>query len=265
MDATAYSAAIGRRSNALSLMIRGFIAALLCVLLLFAAIFLLARRCVGALNEPLSAAALIALGVAAAIAAEAIRLLNGQAGRWSEKWLPRLSLPAMALAVSLPASSTFGLAVLWLTVVGEELQQYWIARVRRTLGTPRDSATTVIQRGGHASEESSVAAQRRDQTIAQQIAYRSTAEGNAVVEGWLCATFIAAQRTAIVHVAFCPPFHQTPQVEVEPLDGPSCDIRSTLVLPWGVRWEVKLAEPATQPASVVLEFFAAEPSADTGP
>ncbi len=76
--------------------------------------------------------------------------------------------------------------------------------------------------------------------------------------GLAAQNFVAGQRTAIVHVAFCPPFDQAPQVEAEPLDGPSCDIRSTLVLPWGVRWEVRLVEPAAEAASVVVEFFAAE-------
>ena len=78
-----------------------------------------------------------------------------------------------------------------------------------------------------------------------------------------CATFTTGQRTAIVHVAFCPPFAGVPQVEAESLDGPACDIRPTLVLPWGVRWECKLTDPATINMSVVLEFFAAEGPAES--
>jgi hypothetical protein len=59
-----------------------------------------------------------------------------------------------------------------------------------------------------------------------------------------------------VHVAFCPAFEQVPTVEAELVDGPPCEIRPTQVLPWGVRWELKLDSPATTATTATLEFIA---------
>jgi MFS family permease len=269
MDATVYSAAIGRRNVALLSAIRGSIAALLCVVLAFAAVFLFARCLAGALNQPLSAATLVGVGIAAALTAEAVRLLDRQSNRHStaklssaaRQWLPRLALPMIALSVSAPGSSKFGLALLWLTIVGQEYVS-WKKRPISRPGNPPyralGSAAGTLFDESRRLPERSPPADWLNPAVAQQIAHRRSAEGSAIVEGWVRANFVADQRTAIVHVAFCPPFPDTPQIDVEPVNGPACDIRPTLVLPWGVRWEVRLVEPAAEAASVVLEFFAAE-------
>ncbi len=269
MDVIACSAAIGRRNDAFSSAIRGFIAAVLCGLLVFAAVFLFARCLAGALNQPLSAATLIGVGIAAALTAEAVRLLERHTNRQSaaklpsaaRKWLPRLALPIIALSVSAPGSSKFGLAVLWLIIVGQEYVSWRKRPIARPADAPQRApvgAASSLAEEFRRPPEAAPPAGWLDPAVAQQIAYRRSAEGCAIAEGWLRANFVAGQRTAIVHVAFCPPFNLAPRVEVEPVDGPSCDIRSTLVLPWGVRWEVRLLEPAAEAASVVVEFFAAE-------
>lgn len=278
MEATAYGAAALRRRHdvALSAVIRQAAAATLTVLLLFAAAFLFARRYAGGLSEPLSAAALIGVGMAAAATAEAIRLMNrkanqsagGRSASAARAWLPRAALPILGLALSLPGSSVFGLVVMWLTIVGQEAWT-WRKRLawRRTDPSHRSNVAppnTLVDKHRRADDESSSPADWLDQAVAQRIVYRHTADGNAVVDGWARAMFAAGQQTAIVHVAFCPPLMGAPQVEAEPLDGPACDIRPTLVLPWGVRWEVKLAEPAAESASVVLGFFAAESPSKAG-
>jgi hypothetical protein len=89
--------------------------------------------------------------------------------------------------------------------------------------------------------------------------YHRTESGRASVDGWLRIGFVRDQRTAIAHIAFCPAFAVQPTVEAEPLGGPGCEVRSALVLPWGVRWEVRLDTPATEPTDVVLEFLATDP------
>lgn len=259
MQATAYDAASGPRDDvAFSSMIHRFIGALLCVLLLFAALFLLARRWADALTAPLSFTAILAVAVAATATAEALERSNRQSERFSANWLVRLALPILALAISLPGSSVLGLLVLWLIVVGEELR-LWRAKVPSQTSHPshrllRGSTTSIDDRSALADLSPAIA--RHDPNTTQHISYRNADEGSAVVEGWLRADFAAGQRTAIVHVAFCPPFSGVPQVETEPLEGPACEVRPTLVLPWGVRWELRRAEPATDANRVVLQFFA---------
>ena len=80
MDATAHSAAaLDRRHGIpLSKVIRDSAAVILIALLLFAAVFLLARRWSGGLNAPLSALTLICVGIIAVASSEAIHALNQQ-------------------------------------------------------------------------------------------------------------------------------------------------------------------------------------------
>ena len=92
----------------------------------------------------------------------------------------------------------------------------------------------------------------------QQLIYRRADDRAATVEGWLRAQFAPGERTINAHVAFCPAFLGPPEVEVELVGGPECSIRQALVLPWGVRFELKLAEPAAAPSCVTFEFLARE-------
>ena len=82
------------------------------------------------------------------------------------------------------------------------------------------------------------------------------ADGGEQLSGWLRAGFAAGQRTANVHVAFCPPFPKTPQLTVEQLDGPEVRIRTAQLLPHGLRLDLKLAVTAEKPLDVLLQFSA---------
>ena len=70
----------------------------------------------------------------------------------------------------------------------------------------------------------------------------STDDAGDTCYGWLRATFEAGQRTESIHVAFCPPFLQTPKMHVEQLDGPTTRIKVAQLLPYGARLELRLAE-----------------------
>jgi hypothetical protein len=74
--------------------------------------------------------------------------------------------------------------------------------------------------------------------------------------GWIRAAFAAGQRTANVHLAFCPPTAATPEVEIEQIDGPESRVQVSQVLPYGVRVELKLSEPAEESTIVLLQFSA---------
>jgi hypothetical protein len=170
-------------------------------------------------------------------------------------------LPLIAIALSLPGSSIFGLIVLWLTITGTELG-LWRLNKDHSASKPAlrslPASLVVAPENEPLTENSWNASETLDAAATQKLIYRSSTDGKPCVQGWLRASFVADQRTAIIHTAFCPAFEQTPSVEAEPIDGPLCEVRPTLVLPWGVRWEVKLDSPATASTSVALEFIAQE-------
>jgi hypothetical protein len=234
--------------------------------------FLVVRRLAGGLAAPLPPLILICAGLIAATAAWAVHVLS-QSGRprdieTSVNFAPQLAtlaLPIFAIAISLPGSSSPGLIVLWLTTASAEVGLW---RLRKKFDT-----RTAVKIGGLASRStltetdaiqldsnSSLSVlDQEDVNATQRLIYRRSVEGAVSVDGWLRADFVYEQRTAVVHVAFCPAFNTTPNVETEIVDGSPCEIRPTLVLPWGVRWEIKLDSPAAQPASATFEFVAYEP------
>ena len=74
--------------------------------------------------------------------------------------------------------------------------------------------------------------------------------------GSLTARIVPGQVTAHVHVAFCPPFANVPQLDFRQVSGPTARIKVGQVLPHGVRFDVKLEQPATDSASLCLEMRA---------
>lgn len=237
--------------------------------LALATVFLLERRVAGALTEPLPSLALIGAGLAALSFAFLVRTL-GQIIAISAtdrllsicKWPMCLSLLAVAIVISLPRSSPIGLIPLWLTVVGTEIVLLrWrfhqdhghINRVRDRQQARKEIA--VQNFGSNRTESLPLLDELADAT--QQVVYRIV-DGKLIVEGWLQIGFTTGQRTATAHIAFCPAFERVPVVDAEQASGCECAIKAALVLPWGVRWEIKLGSPATEPSIAKIEFIARE-------
>jgi hypothetical protein len=293
MDAAIGSIPVGRAATppliSSAAFQRGFAVFASSLLALVAAI-LVSRRIAGALVEPLSTIGLMATGTFVVAVAIAIR-------RWSQRTTVRCLLSGAvvltAFAVSLPGSSWFGVTMLWLLVIGEEIwvrrpvhrksanridvawrhvgvdlpkdsshKEPTIAGVQPPSGGLREDPANWPSSGGSLppaiDDKHEPLSDWTNSTATQQLRYNRNLEGGMSVEGWLRAEFAAGQRTATVHAAFCPAFSALPQVEAEPLDGPDCDIRPMLTLPWGIRWDVKLDRAANEPTSVVLGFIAAE-------
>lgn len=87
--------------------------------------------------------------------------------------------------------------------------------------------------------------------------YVSIADATETVRGRIVLSVAAGSRSATGHVGFCPPFQQQPQVEV----GTSCEaveaaIVAAEILPWGVRVECRLDEPADEAIDIPVDILA---------
>jgi hypothetical protein len=92
----------------------------------------------------------------------------------------------------------------------------------------------------------------------QQITRYRAADGTHAVHGTLLAEFAAGERTATLHIAFCPPFERLPTVEAEAVDDSGADVKVAQLLHNGVQIDVRLPEPADENTSVTIELMACE-------
>jgi hypothetical protein len=233
----------------------------ICGLAAVSAFVLLERRLAGALTHPPHVGLFVGIAAIAVIAATATRLMDRSVSttcRDTARWIIAVSLPLLAVALSLPQSPAIGLTVLWLSIVGAEVQLWRRGGGRALRMSPRAQSAAAAHSNGSAVEQSSRPSTSLAPGAAQQLIYRQTDDRTTTVEGWLRAKFAPGERILNAHVAFCPAFFGPPQVDVELADGPECSIRPTLVVPWGVRWELKLADPAVAGCSVTFEFLARE-------
>ena len=283
-DATAQTTAqmTGRTAVELG---RWLLGALLALLWL-AALLVVWRRMAGALSRPLPPPALITVGVLLASAAAAARLtwrrLPGRSGRvgvfWLMALLPTAAILTFAAALSVRETALGPLAVFWTLLVAEELWAWrpaawtglraglpaWRQRVDPAQGPTPHAASIELAADVPAKAVSSDAAPPDallrsgvpGDDVLQQLTRSLARDGSEQISGWLRAPFLPDQRTASVHVAFCPPFVATPELSVEQLDGPPARIKTAQVLPHGARLDLKLAATADEAATVLLQFSA---------
>ena len=248
-------------------------------LLAVTALLMLWRRLASALHTPLDSLSLSAVGIAAVLVAGGARRLWQVTSPidWVVAVLPSISLLACGVALSLPGTSHAGLAVFWGLVVAEELWA-WRNLVRPRANRKRPSTQPVPPTEPEPPAEPTTRAeptlsppvagmpvagmpvesfsQLPAEDVLQHLTRSRTAEGVEQLSGWLRMPFVAGQRTANIHVAFCPPFAKTPGLEVEQRDGPTARIKTAQVLPHGARLDLKLAQASETPVAVVLEFAA---------
>jgi len=93
--------------------------------------------------------------------------------------------------------------------------------------------------------------------IVQRFERRGLADGGEQVDGMVRVTVPRGTRLGWAHVGFCPPFPGTPAVDVTTgYDGVEANVAAAEVLPWGVRVEVRLDEPAEETIDVPVELVA---------
>lgn len=270
---TAFRAPIAVRLDAPVLAKLGRMLALSAVgLLAVTGLVVCLRRATGALVEPLAPGVLAGVGVVLAALAMLFRRAfssrpRSRAAGYALCAAPSVVLAIWAAAVSLAGSDALGLVVLFGALLLEEGYSWGRLSVRGDLSSQRGNGPAVplaVSTVTIPSDEvrgvlSTDAAS--DETITQHVVRRHDAAGE-VIEGWLRVDFAAAQRHATAHLAICPPLDCVPQCFAEQMDGPPARIKVAQVLEHGVRFELKLDQPAVEPARVVVEFSIQEHPAD---
>ncbi|MEN6459671.1 MAG: hypothetical protein ABFC63_12160 [Thermoguttaceae bacterium] len=244
-------------------------------LLIAAAGFVFWRHAAGALRHPLNPAALLVTAAGVAVFAAGIRRLLGRSpSRWPDRLIAAVvSLAVLELTVGLcvPGVPAVCFVAVCAIVAVEEAWAWWGQLGRYVGGTAgRPSCTgagpvddRLNDRRPHGEMEEAAAGpadnpvqEAPSERVVQQLTRSQAADGTEEVSGWLRASFVAGQRTASVHVGFCPPLGSVPEVSVEQVEGPETRIKAAQVLAYGARLDLKLAAVCDEPADVLLEFSA---------
>lgn len=231
------------------------------------------RRMAGALVEPLPAPVFLGMTILVLAAAATRRARTRDS--LSQRPLrivgadATVSASAVVLLVSLslPGTSVVALGLSCLALVVEEAWTWWPAGIRfrrppaETDPAPQPAATPESPAAPPAPPSSGSSLAVPQENVSQQLARGRTADGREWISGWLRVALAAGQRIAHVHVAFCPPLARAPSARLEPKDAPPMEVRASQVLPFGARFDLKLAQPAEKPLDILLEFRAETESA----
>lgn len=94
-------------------------------------------------------------------------------------------------------------------------------------------------------------------SLVQRFERMALAEGAECVRGRLCVAIVKGARSGYGHVGFCPPLASQPTVDVTTdYDGVEAVVSAAEVLPWGVRVECRLDEPAEETIEIPVDVLA---------
>lgn len=257
----------------------------------FCGMVLVVRRFVGAIATPSGPEAMLAAcGSGLVLVAVSDLAVSGLAVRSAAvrgtllsmlpRVLTRIGLLLAVTAVSLPlprapaldvimANATLGitgLAIVHGPIAGSIRQRLGRARSRAADGRPpqpvsTDATATLIPDAIPAPPvgDPEEAAPRLAGSLLQRFERVALPGGGECVRGRLCLVVPEGSRSGSTHMGFCPPFASLPAVEVTTnYDGVEAVVSAAEVLPWGIRIECRLDEPAEEaieiPVDVVAHF-----------
>lgn len=165
-----------------------------------------------------------------------------------------LALAAVALP---PRAATWPEAAATALAVGIAAAAVAVAPRRGLAARPRDRSGAVPTRP---RARSRAPVERVPGHLRQRFTRYDTPAGADCLRGRINVEIGAGARTAHGHVGFCPAFAVTPAVEVTTdYDGVEATVAAAEVLPWGVRVEVRLAEPAEEPLEIPVDLRVRSP------
>lgn len=196
----------------------------------------------------------------------------GPAMAWVPSVLTRVGLLVAVAAVGLPpksTSSTDALAAVAAVVVSlvtavrgpaADLIAAW--RPRRPFGAARVAVNPLVAAASSATEEMDSSPESMPQaglsggSLLQRFERLALPEGVECVRGRLCVAVPKGTRSGYGHVGFCPPLASQPTVDVtSDYDGVEAIVSAAEVLPWGVRIECRLDEPAEETIEIPVDIL----------
>jgi len=170
-------------------------------------------------------------------------------------WGSSLALALLAIGCCYPANRTADWLI-WLPILVAD--QLW----RQNFFDAEELGSSVVE---DLQEESrprlALADTPQHDAIVQQLYRLRDEQGQEVIYGTVRADFVAEQRTAIVHVGFCPPLAYLPEIEAEALPGgAAAKIKVAQSLAHGARLDVRLSTFPTTDCQVWIDL-AATPAA----
>jgi hypothetical protein len=98
----------------------------------------------------------------------------------------------------------------------------------------------------------------------QQQIRRRTPAGGECIKGTVLVSFRTGDRVAVAHVGFCPPFQETPTVQLSTAyDEMDAAVAPGEILPWGIRVECRLEEAAEDPFDIPIDYVATATASPT--
>ena len=92
--------------------------------------------------------------------------------------------------------------------------------------------------------------------IVQRLYRVRNEDGSELIYGTLRADFQTGQRTAVLHVGFCPPLPYLPEIEAEALPGSEARLKIVQALAHGARLNVRLPSTPTEDCHVWIDMAA---------
>lgn len=217
------------------------------------------RRSAGALTVPLDGPTAALCGLALASLDVAARTAARRMFAGYDVVLPGLlqialnlaplvrgaAIAVAAVALTLPGTKPASVALLWVPVAASLL----IGAYRR-FGARIDEQATSPRLMVH---EPPVAPARR---LRNQTTRFVDAAGRDVIEGAAVAEFAPGQRLVSLHLAFCPPFAQAPEIACGVASEAAAEVKVVQALAYAARFDVKLAAVAATPQEVPVSFSA---------
>lgn len=216
----------------------------------------------GAFGESPSVALLLLTSLLVILLDAAARSAN-LADSARRDWAPWISLPAVALiagALTAATDTWLGYAALWLPLlVGELARSGGLRRLSVVGATPRRGHTPVRQADRRVACPQNVTEETTGPLppdVVQRFRRTQSADGVETWSGQMRAVLSAGQRGTQLHIAFCPPFEQLPELFFEQIEGPPARIKPGQQMPYAARLDVRLSRVPTESVAVVVEIIA---------
>jgi hypothetical protein len=160
---------------------------------------------------------------------------------------------AVAIALSIGGTSSGGLIIAWLIIAGGEIGQRLLqVSSRQQSFPPQQPVPNQIPPACEAVDE--ITEPEIPPGLVQQVT-RVVEDGRESIHVLVRADVAPNDRLAIIHIAFCPPLCERPELAANALDCQDVEIRLPQVESYGARLEVRWPGTSDQSRNLIVEIL----------